>query len=160
MTKPKTGGRKSRYTSDLVEAICQTIRETGSDRLGYERNDVSHQTFYKWISLYPEFNENVEKARQDFLTFKQSQLGAQKELAESYIHNVLAGKAFRWSMREVLDRNGVVHQLSSVEQVLPTPQILERVLGQVKSDDQNTGNSFQVIFGLAEPPELEEGVDE
>lgn len=144
MSTSKTGGRRSKYIPELVEAICQTIRETGSDRLAYESHNLSHQTFYLWISKHPEFNEKVEKARQDFYRNKNNKAGDQKELAESFIQNTLAGKTFRWSMREVLDRHGNVHQLTSIEQVLPTPQILERVLGQVSEESRSLQVNIQI----------------
>jgi len=58
--------RKTKYSPERVETICQAIAESGLDSAGYESAGISHQTFHVWLNEKPEFLERVAQARKTY----------------------------------------------------------------------------------------------
>lgn len=60
------GGRKSKYSEELVEQICTMVATTGSDRAAYDAVGLHPATFYRWLNEKKEFNDRVESARAEY----------------------------------------------------------------------------------------------
>lgn len=59
-------GCKGKYCPEIIEEICQYLREGDSDRLAYTKAGISCDSFYDWQNLHPEFFEAVKAAKADF----------------------------------------------------------------------------------------------
>ncbi len=59
-------GRRTKYTPDTVDAICEAIRNGSTQHDAAVMAGVGKTVFYEWYSLKPEFAEAVEKAHADF----------------------------------------------------------------------------------------------
>lgn len=62
----KGGGRKSKYTPELAQKIFDVLSQTGRDEDGWKAGGISCDTFYAWISKFPEFSEGVKKAKAEW----------------------------------------------------------------------------------------------
>jgi hypothetical protein len=59
-------GRKSKYTPERVQLICDAIAQTGSDESGWKSGGISEPTFYAWQNQFPEFSESVIAAKSEY----------------------------------------------------------------------------------------------
>jgi hypothetical protein len=143
---PSKKGRKGKLTPDLIDAICKTLAETGSDRISYETHNVSQKSFYEWQNTNSEFKERIEKARQDFYKKGVDSASDNVKLAEDYISQVLSGTYFKKKIKQVLDKTNEIRVLEELEQVVPSDALLERVLGRSSSDPNPT-----FVFKIGEP---------
>jgi hypothetical protein len=57
---------RSKYEPEIVEIILNAIRDTGGDRPGWEAGGISKDTFYEWINRYPDFSDQVKRAKLDY----------------------------------------------------------------------------------------------
>lgn len=57
---------KGKYNEEIVNLICQTIEDQGTDKAGYETAKINKSTFYEWMVARPDFANRVAKARQAF----------------------------------------------------------------------------------------------
>lgn len=57
---------KSKYTKKIVAVIIDAIREFGSDQVAYRMAGIGHSAFYDWKNKYPEFEEAIAQAKEDF----------------------------------------------------------------------------------------------
>jgi hypothetical protein len=151
---PKKRGRKLQLTPELIEKLCKIISETGLCKRAYEVCGFSQATFYKWIIDYPEFSEKVENAKKDFQQKNVDEYSHNKELAESFITQVLAGKYYKKKRRQVLNRNDQIVTLEDEEQVVPGEYILERVFGKTNTESQTT-----FVFQIGDPTPIEDRKD-
>lgn len=60
------GGRRSKYTPEIVEVILNEIAITGNDKAGYEAAGINPDTFYEWLKRHSEFSERVKKAKAEY----------------------------------------------------------------------------------------------
>jgi hypothetical protein len=59
-------GRKSKYTTETVQAIIDAIAETGIEKAGYEAAGIGHNTYHRWLKEKGEFREAIQKAKAEF----------------------------------------------------------------------------------------------
>lgn len=59
-------GRKSKYTPEVLRAVCDAIREGNTQQDSAALAGIGVSTFHEWMAKYPEFAEGVEKAHADF----------------------------------------------------------------------------------------------
>lgn len=64
---------KSKYTPEIVEVICEEIATTGRARDGIEAAGINPSTFYIWLKRYPNFSNEVQKAKATFAIFNELQ---------------------------------------------------------------------------------------
>lgn len=57
---------KSKYTPERIEKILSAIRETGSDRAGWQAGEIGERTFYDWLEIHSQFSQQVAYAKQEF----------------------------------------------------------------------------------------------
>lgn len=65
MTSPQQknrGGRPTKYTQGLAEAICKDIAQGNPRRVAALTNGIAESTFYEWCEHIPEFSEAVKRA--------------------------------------------------------------------------------------------------
>lgn len=55
-----------KYSKDIVEEICNYIREGDSQKIAVKKAGIAEGTFYKWINLHDELKEAVKKAKEEF----------------------------------------------------------------------------------------------
>lgn len=150
-TSDKRKGRKPKLTPERIDAICKTLAETGSDRITYETHSISAKSFYEWQNTNPEFKQKIDQARQAFYQKGVDSAAHNVELANTFITQVLEGKYFKKKIKQVLDRSGEVRTLEELEQVVPSDQILERVLGRSSADPNPT-----FVFQIGEPTPIDD----
>ncbi|BAU12872.1 hypothetical protein LEP3755_34050 [Leptolyngbya sp. NIES-3755] len=149
----KRRGRNSKCTPELIERFCKVLLETGSIKDSCEACGIDTSTYWRWREKDVNFHSSIETALAERLNRASKPIWNRREVAESYVDDVLAGRKFRIKRRQVLSKSGEIIDLVDEEQVIPSDALLERVLG-ARQEESNT--SFQVSFGLAEPPQEEE----
>lgn len=55
-----------KYNDEIVQRICNYIREGDTQKIAAERAGITESTFYEWQSTKKEFSESIKKAREDF----------------------------------------------------------------------------------------------
>ena len=63
---------KSKYTEEIVKIIIESIEKYGRDKDAIKLAGIGTDTFYTWKKTYPEFSEQIKRAK---ITFKETQLG-------------------------------------------------------------------------------------
>lgn len=65
---PHAGGRPSKYDPSFIEEVDKYLATTGKEQMSLPTIeglslwlDVSRETIYQWIKLYPEFSDTVKK---------------------------------------------------------------------------------------------------
>lgn len=56
----------AKYNKEIVERICNFIRDGDTQKVAAERAGIAEDTFYEWMKSKAEFSEQVKKAREDF----------------------------------------------------------------------------------------------
>ena len=64
MTKPKTtpkhpGGRPPKYSKELVKKLEDSLKNGFSIKMACRLSKISTQTYYNWLSQYPEFLDEM-----------------------------------------------------------------------------------------------------
>lgn len=135
-------GRKTKYSPERVETICQAIAAYGGDEAGWKAGRISKQTFYVWLKDFPDFCDLIECAREQFRENLDENL---KITTLSRLQDILQnGQIIRWTKtikRGKTTRNGASEQNCWTEEYEETieeseenrgvPQwAIERVLGK------------------------------
>lgn len=123
-------GRKTKYTSQIVEKIVEVLRLTGSDRQAFEAARISHDTFYRWVKQYPDFSDALAQAKIDFRERCPEQL---REKAMDALLDYLYGRVVEtWTIHEIVrDREKIIHRESTKTVKRGVPQwVIERILGK------------------------------
>ncbi len=82
-------GAKGKYTSELVQEICDRIRADGRLESVYESPKlISKASFYSWLKTKPDFLDCVNQARQDY---QRSQPEFMQSLAQKVLLEYLEG---------------------------------------------------------------------
>jgi hypothetical protein len=58
--------RAKRYTPKLIAEIMAALEESGSDRVAYSSVRLSKDSYYQWQKDYPEFADQVRRAKQRY----------------------------------------------------------------------------------------------
>lgn len=124
--------RKSKYTPDRVAVIVSAIEATGFDKDGIKAGGIGHDTFYKWISEFPEFAEKVAKAKDKFrYTCPETLRKKGLEVVAQYMNE---GVTDTVTTEEVVkDANGRVKETRFSRKTFKKPPphwIIDRVLGK------------------------------
>lgn len=56
----------AKYNKEIVQRICNFIRDGDTQKVAAERAGISEAAFYEWMNSKVEFLEAVKKAREDF----------------------------------------------------------------------------------------------
>lgn len=131
---------KSKYTPDRVERILDAIRETGSDRAGYEAGEIGDTTFYDWQGKYPEFSEGVAHAKQQYRKSCPDEIKNRAKAAlADYLFNgcTVERESQTESVTIVEDAQGKVKEVrkekstnKNIEKRPPPQWAIDRVLGK------------------------------
>jgi hypothetical protein len=82
-------GAKGKYTSELVQEICDRIRADGRLESVYTSPKlISKASFYAWLKTKPDFLDSVNQARQDY---QRSQPEFMQSLAQKVLLEYLEG---------------------------------------------------------------------
>lgn len=145
MPKQKEGGK---YRPEVLDIIYKILEENGTDTDACKGAGISKETFYTWLRIKPEFKQKVEEIKQARLIKTSQPLLDRKEIAESFIDQVIQGKKFKKKIinKQVLNRQGEIVTLTEehLEEVLPTPQMLERILGKEEIEELEIKLSLEV----------------
>jgi ABC-type molybdenum transport system ATPase subunit/photorepair protein PhrA len=55
-------GRPTKYTAEMVKAICQAVADGLPFKLAAAVGGISHETFCQWQHRFPEFSEAIQTA--------------------------------------------------------------------------------------------------
>jgi hypothetical protein len=98
---------KGKYTPEKVETILEVLRATGSDKAVILDPEIgiSRDTFCKWLKKYPDFSDQVARAKQ---YFRDTRPERQKYLANAALNKYLTEGAIEtWQSEEfIFDANG------------------------------------------------------
>lgn len=149
--------RKSKYTPDIQDTICEAIATEGGDEVGWRAGGINAATFYRWLNRYSDFRDAVEQARRDF---RERCPAYQKDLALEKLTDALEnGQLIRWTTIKTrrLDhfypgKDGQPdtlkwYQIETTEEEhiehRPTPKwAIERVIPRPIEDDVNAAIAF------------------
>lgn len=125
-------GRRSKYTPEIVDLILDAIKQTGSDKAGWQSGGINHDTFYTWISRHSEFSEGVAQAKSEFRKLcPQSFVQRSRQVLYDYL---FTGHVEHWSVSEVhKDAEGNIFKTveRTSKAIKPTPYwVIDRVLGK------------------------------
>ncbi|MBW4421202.1 MAG: hypothetical protein KME13_18535 [Myxacorys californica WJT36-NPBG1] len=137
---------RSKYQPETLDVIYKVLELTGSDSAACEAAKVSRASFYDWLTKYPDFAERVADIKATRLRQGQEQAIDRIVLAEDFITKVLKGEKFKITRQEAFNSQGQIVTLVKEEEIIPTPQMLERVLGQTQADMK-----VEVSFGITTP---------
>lgn len=56
----------AKYNKEIVERICNFIRDGDSQKIAAEKAGIREGTFYEWMNSKDEFSECIKKAHEDF----------------------------------------------------------------------------------------------
>lgn len=56
----------AKYNKEIVQRICNYIRDGDTQKVAAERAGIREGTFYEWMNTKDEFSEAVKKAHEDF----------------------------------------------------------------------------------------------
>ena len=56
----------AKYNKQIVQTLCNYIREGDSQQLACKKAGIGHSAFYDWLNSKPEFAEAVQKAKDEF----------------------------------------------------------------------------------------------
>ena len=56
----------AKYNKQIVQILCNYIREGDSQQLACKKAGIGHSAFYDWLNTKPEFAEAVKKAKDEF----------------------------------------------------------------------------------------------
>lgn len=144
-----TGGRRSKYNSEVASLISKVIRETGSDSIAIDASGIASSTFYKWQAEIKEFSELISEARAEFNANTAASCFDRINAANNYLDEILKGSKYKTIYRDVLDNKGTIHTLVTREQVILSDKLFERVLGAIKPQESDQ-SSFQVHIQVEE----------
>lgn len=92
-TKPKkVGGRKEKYTPEMVQEVEKIVLVTGSISEAYKAVGVGKTTFFRWINEKPDLREAVSRAHTDRKTFIERGFLPQMKRALIGIDEALVGR--------------------------------------------------------------------
>lgn len=57
----------AKYNKEIVERICNFIRDGDSQKLACKKAGIGDSTFHDWIKAKPEFAERIKKSKDEFL---------------------------------------------------------------------------------------------
>ena len=57
---------KSRYSKKLVQIILENIEQFGTDKAGFQAAGIGKDTFYQWKRKYPDFSDQISRAKTKF----------------------------------------------------------------------------------------------
>lgn len=84
-------GAKGKYTSELVQEICDRVRADGRPESVYTSPKlISKASFYDWLKTKPDFLDCVNQARQDY---QRSQPEFMQSLAQKVTISILVSKS-------------------------------------------------------------------
>lgn len=114
--------RKTKYTKELVDAICQSIRKGANKRAAVIAAGISESTFYEWMNTKPEFSEKLEAAEQELIKTAEHKLYEQVQSG-----NIQA----------------IQYLLKHRQQDIYTDKIKQEVSGRIDSDVNVT---YELVF--------------
>lgn len=56
----------AKYNKEIVQRICNYIRDGDTQKVAAERAGIREGTFYEWMNTKDEFSEAIKKAHEDF----------------------------------------------------------------------------------------------
>lgn len=131
---------KSKYTPERVEKILDAIRETGSDRAGWQAGEINKDTFYTWINSYPDFSDEIAHAKQEFRKTCPDEIKNRAKAAlADYLFNgcTVERESQTESVTVVEDSQGNVKEVrkessnnKNIERRPPPQWAIDRVLGK------------------------------
>ena len=98
--------RRSKYTPELVQQICEILAEGNTRRTACVLAGVSEDTFYTWLRAKPEFAERIKAAEQAAIrrNVEIIQTAAQKHWQAARV-----GERIWWRIAEACGRDGILH---------------------------------------------------
>lgn len=100
-------GRRTKYTEENINLICDAIAVTGCEKTAYRKAGVGHNTFYRWKKTKQEFRDKVAQSHREYVrtTGDAIQRQAKKAFA-AYLYGEVVES---WqSTEEVKDASGKV----------------------------------------------------
>lgn len=122
---------KSKYTPEIAKTIVDTISQTGSDRAGFKAAGIHEATFYAWKKQFPEFAEEVDKAKAEYRDSCPPALVRQANKAfADYLYGRLEISIATIQRKQNSD--GVTETVETIRKIRPpVPRwAIERVLGK------------------------------
>lgn len=131
---------KSKYTPERIEKILDAIRETGSDRAGWEAGEISKETFYVWINTYSDFSDGIAHAKSEFRKSCPEEIKnrAKAALADYLFNGCTVERESQTETTTIIeDANGKVKEIrkeksnnKNIEKRPPPQWAIDRVLGK------------------------------
>lgn len=133
-TKSKAG-RKTKYNPYTVQKIAKYLSEGNNQVDSAQLSGISHETFYQWIKLYPEFSDIVNEA------LAQSKAVLIKRIRDASKHNWQAGSWLlerrypqEYALKSVTEHIGKIDNQITIRIVPDIPQgISDKQLKQIES---------------------------
>lgn len=102
-------GAKSKYTPEMVAEIVKLL--TGGCVVAdvCHKVNITQETFYQWVNRYPEFSENVKRAKAD--AHVGATLSLRKAMMPHDVSSVTTKTLRETRLRKVKDKSGTISEV-------------------------------------------------